>query len=482
MGKFYLTTTIPYVNAEPHIGNTLEFIQADVYARYRRIIGDGVIFSTGTDEHGQKIYQKAIENNEEPQAYVDRFADKVREVTKVLGLSNDRFIRTTDQAHKAAAQEFWKRCEAAGDIYKKQYQIKYCVGCELEKTDSELEHGKCPLHPTLEIQNIDEENYFFRLSKYQDQLLAFYKSNEQFLIPRFRINEMISLIEREGLTDFSISRLKSKMPWGVPVPGDEDQVMFVWFDALVNYISTLGWPKDEATFDAYWPGVQFAGKDQVRQQAVMWQAMLLSAKLPMTKQIFIHGFLSIDGQRISKSLGNVISPFDLVEKYGQDAARYLMLRHVNPYEDTDVSWEKFTEWYNADLANGLGNVASRIMKMAEDNLPEPFVNNTSRELPPDLTDLMNRFEFNKAMDLIWGDKDSDEPWGIQYLDKRINNIEPFKLVKLNPEEGKKEIKFLVAGLYRTAEYLEPFMPDTSVKIKEAILANKKPESLFKRID
>ncbi len=202
MSKFYLTTTIPYVNAEPHIGNTLEFIQADAYARYRRLVGDEVIFSTGTDEHGLKIYQKALENNEEPQAYVDRFAAKVKEVTEVLGLSNDKFIRTTSPEHKAAAQEFWRRCNAAGDIYKKQYKIKYCVGCELEKTDSELEHGKCPLHPTLEIQTIDEENYFFKLSKYQDQLLAFYESNENFLVPRFRLNEMISLIEHEGLQDF----------------------------------------------------------------------------------------------------------------------------------------------------------------------------------------------------------------------------------------------------------------------------------------
>lgn len=474
MSKFYLTTTIPYVNAEPHIGNTLEFIQADAYARYRRLLGDEVIFSTGTDEHGLKIYQKALENNEDPQAYVDRFAAKVQEVTEALGLSNDRFIRTTSPEHKAAAQEFWKLCDAAGDIYKKQYKIKYCVGCELEKTDSELEHGKCPLHPTLEIQNIDEENYFFKLSKYQEQLLRFYKSNESFLIPRFRINEMISLIEHEGLQDFSISRLKSKMPWGVEVPNDTEQVMFVWFDALVNYISTLGWPKDESVFSTFWPGMQFAGKDQVRQQAVMWQAMLLSAKLPMTKQIFIHGFLSIEGQRISKSLGNVISPFDLVEKYGQDAARYLMLRHVNPYEDTDVSWDKFNEWYNAGLANGLGNLVARIMKLAEDNLDAPIARPEPVGFPKEFTDAIDNFEFNKAMDFIWSK--------IQGLDQRINAEEPFKLVKTDAEAGKKLIAELVTELYWIGKYLNPFMPKTNELIKSTILANKKPESLFKRIE
>ena len=471
--KFYLTTTIPYVNAEPHIGNTLEFIQADVYVRYRRLMRDDVVFSTGTDEHGQKIYQKALENNEAPQEYVDRFAEKVRDVTRVLGLSNDRFIRTTDPKHKAAAQEFWKRCDAAGDIYKKQYKIKYCVGCELEKTDSELENGICPLHPSLVVQTIDEENYFFRLSKYQDQLLSFYKEKEDFVIPRFRINEIISLIEREGLQDFSISRLKSKMPWGVPVPGDDEQVMFVWFDALVNYISTLGWPEDEVTFNTYWPGVQFAGKDQVRQQAVMWQAMLLSAKLPMTKQIFIHGFLSVDGQRISKSLGNVISPFDLVDKYGQDAARYLMLRHVSPYEDTDVSWTKFTEWYNAGLANGVGNLASRIMKLAEDNLDAcPVL--ADNALPLEYTTALDGYEFNKAMDYVW--------LQIQHLDQRINTDEPFKVVKVDAEKGKQMIAELVVGLHTVAHLLTPFMPETSEKIKAAVRDNKKPESLFKRLD
>jgi methionyl-tRNA synthetase len=237
MGKFYLTTTLPYVNDRPHIGFALEIVQADAVARFRRLSGDDVFFNFGTDEHGQKIYDKAREAGEEPQAYADRYATTFRELKDALNLSYDAFIRTTDAHHVAAAQEFWRRCAAAGDIYKKNYKIKYCVGCELEKTDSELVDGKCPLHPNLEVQLVEEENYFFKLSKYQERLLELYDSHPDFVVPDFRLNEIRSLIAKDGLQDFSISRLKSKLPWGIPVPGDESQVMYVWFDALINYIS-----------------------------------------------------------------------------------------------------------------------------------------------------------------------------------------------------------------------------------------------------
>lgn len=474
MGKFYLTTTLPYVNAEPHIGFGIEIVQADAIARYRRLMKDEVFFNTGTDEHGQKIYQKAVEAGKDPQQYTDEYAATFVDLKEALNLSYDAFIRTTDPAHKAAAQEFWKRCDAAGDIYKKAYKVKYCVGCELEKTDSELVDGKCPLHPNMEVQVIDEENYFFKFSKYAEKLMQLYEDNPDFVIPQFRLNEIKSLIQKEGLQDFSISRLKSKMAWGVPVPGDEEQVMYVWFDALVSYISTLGWPDDaEGKFKDFWPGIQFAGKDNLRQQTAMWQAMLMSAGLPNTKQIMIHGFVSVDGAKMSKSLGNVISPLDLVKKYGTDATRYIFLRHINPFEDTDVSWAKFDEWYNANLANGLGNLVARIMKLAEDNLDAP-ITAPPVSVPEEYKMALNTFEFHKAMDIVW-DK-------IQLLDQKITIEEPFKVIKADKERGKQLIADLVADLYHISRLLDAPMPDTHQKIKAAILANKKPDNLFARID
>ena len=316
--RLYLTTTLPYVNADPHIGFALEIVHADAYARYRRLSGDEVFFNTGTDEHGVKIYRQALAAKKDPQAFTDEYAAKFDRLKEGLNLSYDNFIRTTDPKHKAAAQEFWKRCEAAGDIYKKAYKIKYCVGCELEKTDSELVDGRCPIHPNLELEIIDEENYFFRFSKYAPFLLKLYEERSDFVLPDFRFNEIQKFVER-GLEDFSISRLKEKMPWGVPVPGDDSQVMYVWFDALVNYISAIGWPSDEETFNSWWPVTQFAGKDQIRQQAAMWQAMLKSAGLSPSKQIIIHGFITSGGAKMSKSLGNVINPFSIVDEYGTDA-------------------------------------------------------------------------------------------------------------------------------------------------------------------
>ncbi len=472
MAKFYITTTLPYVNSEPHIGFGLEVVQADALARYRRLMGDEVFFNTGTDEHGQKIYEKAQQAGKDTQTYVDQFASTFEALKQSLNLSYDAFIRTTSPAHKAAAQEFWRRCDASGDIYKKAYQVKYCVGCELEKSDSELVHGECPLHPGKQLELRDEENYFFRLSKYQDKLLALY-SQEGFLIPQFRINEMTSLITREGLQDFSISRPASKMSWGVPVPGDESHVMYVWFDALVNYISTLGWPTDPK-WQEFWPGVQVAGKDQVRQQACMWQAMLMSAGVLTTKQIFIHGFINVAGVKMSKSLGNFVQPIELVSKYGTDAVRYYLLRHINPTEDSEFSIEKFEEAYNAGLANGLGNLVARIMKLAEDNLDGPIAKPDVQPFPDALNEAMGKFEFNKAMDYIWH--------RIQLLDQRITTEAPFSLIKSDPVAGKALIADLVTELYWIGRYLNPFMPATNELIKSTILANKKPESLFARID
>jgi len=359
---FYITTTLPYVNADPHIGFALEIVQADIVARWRRLQGKEVVFNTGTDEHGQKIQDAAAKAGMDPKAYCDEYAAKFDALKQSLDLTYTHFIRTTDDRHVAAAQEFWKRCDAAGDIYKKQYQVKYCVGCELEKTDSELVEGKCPIHPKLEIENRDEENYFFRWSKYQEALLKHYEANPGFVVPEHRLNEIRSFVA-SGLQDFSISRLKEKMSWGVPVPGDEAHVMYVWFDALVNYISTLGWPTSE-DFKRFWPGTQVAGKDNLRQQSAMWQGMLLSAGVPLSERIFIHGFITADGQKMSKSLGNVVNPHDLVAQYGTDTVRYY-LASLPAYEDGDYTKERFEETYTAKLVNGIGNLAARTATMVE---------------------------------------------------------------------------------------------------------------------
>ena len=477
---FYLTTTLPYVNAEPHIGFALEIVQADAIARYRALMGDEVFFNTGTDEHGLKIFRKAEEEGKDPQAYVDHFAARFKELREKLDLFPGlTFIRTTDAKHKAAAQEFWRRCLANGDIYKKDYEVKYCVGCELEKTDSELENGRCPIHPNLEIEIIREENYFFRWSKYQKPLEDFYAARPDFVVPDFRFNEIKAFVAR-GLEDFSISRLKEKMPWGIPVPDDENQVMYVWFDALINYISTVDWPQDRARFERFWGtqeapnGIQVAGKDQVRQQAAMWQAMLLSAGLPTSKQIIIHGFITVNGQKMSKSLGNVVHPFSLVEEYGTDAVRYFLLRHIHPFEDSDFTMERFKEAYNAGLANGLGNLASRIMTLAEKHLPGPIEIPAPAEFPEEYTRPFEAYNYNGAMEYVWK--------RIQELDQRIEKEEPFKLIKTDEAAGKKLIAELATELYWIARLLNPFMPATNAKLKEAIRANRKPENLFPRKD
>ncbi len=465
---FYITTTLPYVNALPHIGYALELVHSDIIARYKRLSGHEVFFNTGTDEHGQKIYQKAKEEGKDTQEYVDEYAARFLELKNVLNLSYDNFIRTTDPRHKRAAGEFWKRCEKNGDIYKKNYKLKYCVGCELEKSDSELENDRCPLHPKMPIEIREEENYFFRFSKYGEKLLSFYRDNPDFVLPKTRLNEISSFIER-GLSDFSVSRLKEKMPWGVEVPGDEKHIMYVWFDALVNYISALGWPENESNFKKWWPGTQMAGKDNLRQQSAMWVAMLLSAGLLPPKQIVIHGFITSGGEKMSKSLGNVVDPVSISKEYGTDALRYYLAREITPFEDGDFTDERFKEAYNANLANGLGNLVSRIMKMAVSAGVKAETSATN-EMPE--SEFLEKFEINKAMDEVWGK--------IQALDSHIQKTEPWKKIKIDEKAGKEDIKYLLGELFSIGLSLRPFLPETADKIKKIIEENKMPEPLFLR--
>ena len=472
--KFYITTTLPYVNAEPHIGFALEIIQADVIARYRTQLGDEVFFNTGTDEHGLKIYQKALEEKNDPQTYCDEYAAKFDLLKTKLNLSYNNFIRTTDKHHIEACQEFWKRCEKNGDIYKKNYKTKYCVGCELEKTDSELIDGKCPIHLNREIEIIEEENYFFRFSKYQQPLLDLYDKNKNFVIPTHRQKEIYNFV-KNGLQDFSISRLKTKMPWGVPVPGDSEHIMYVWFDALINYISCLGWPENEKKFKEFWPGLQVAGKDNLRQQTAMWQAMLLSAGLLTSKQVFIHGFINLAGQKISKSSGITLpNPIELVDKYGIDAVRYYLLRGIPSAEDGDFSVEKFEELYNADLANGIGNLVARVLTLAnkfEIRNPKPEINkefiNLIEKNKKNSAKLIERFEFNRTLEEIW----KLVSFSNEYIDKEKpwSNSEPEPII-LN----------LLYCISEIAELIKPFLPETSEKIKKQLKSNK-PEILFPRL-
>lgn len=465
----YLTTTLPYVNADPHIGFALEIVQADALARTWRAQGDEVFFSTGTDEHGQKILEAATKAGQEPQAYVDHYAAEFEKLKQALDLSYDAFIRTTSPGHVRAAQEMWRRCEAKGDIYKKTYSGLYCVGCEAFKTDKELVDGKCPLHSNLELETISEENYFFRFSKYAEPLLAYLERSDT-IIPEWRRSEAINFV-KGGLEDFSISREKARLSWGIPVPGDEEQVMYVWFDALTDYISTLGWPEDrEGSFKKFWEEgttLQVAGKDQVRFQSLIWQAMLLSADIKNTDTVFYHGFITSGGQKMSKSLGNVINPLDLVAKYGTDATRYLLLRHVSPAEDSDLTLEAIHDHYTAHLVNGLGNVVARVMQLAEKNLSGPVALTESTHEP------VLDYRFNDAMDRIWS--------RVSDIDQAVAEQRPFEVVKTDPEAGRAMITMLVQKLYVIGTVLRPYMPATSEKILQAVKENKKPENLFPRL-
>jgi methionyl-tRNA synthetase len=471
----YLTTTLPYVNASPHMGHALEFVQGDTLARHWRLLGHEVFFNMGVDEHGQKIARKADEVGMARQAYVDKYAAEFNTLTTALNLSYDSFIRTTDSAHKVAAQHIWQLCNEAGDIYKKKYRGLYCVGCEAFKTESDLVDGKCPEHQVAP-EEIEEENYFFKLSKYQSYLEE-YLSQTGVVVPEFRRQEALHFVRR-GLEDVSISREKSRMDWGIDVPGDSEHVMYVWFDALTNYISCLGWPKDtEGKFVQFWQNgqsLQLAGKDQIRFQSILWQAMLKSAGVPPTDVIFYHGFINSGGHKMSKSLGNTIDPYALVERYGTDATRYIMLRHVHPTDDSDLTWEKMDGYYTDNLVNGLGNLVARVMKMAETNLSAPIEQPSVSEVPAEYLAALDRFDFMSAADVVWQK--------IGALDERITETEPFKLVKTDLPAAQAIISELVHGLYIIGQILEPLMPDTSSVIKTAVIENKKPENLFARLE
>ena len=470
-GKFYLTTAIPYVNAEPHIGFALEIVQADVIARFQRLLGKDVFFLTGSDENSLKNVQAAEEQKISTQELVDRNSKKFKDLKKILNLSFDDFIKTTEKRHIEGAQKFWLNCKKE-DIYKKKYKGLYCVGCEAFYNKRDFIDGKCPEHNT-KPEIIEEENYFFKLSKYQDFLKDLISKDKIKITPKIRKNEVLAFIER-GLEDFSISRSKKRVKnWGISVPNDPKQIIYCWFDALANYITALNWQNNGSLFKKYWPAdIHFIGKGISRFHAIYWPAILKSAYLPLPKEIFVHGYITIDGEKISKSLGNTISPNKLVKKYSIDAVRYYLLREIPAYGDGDFSNQRFKEVYNADLANGLGNLIARVAKLCERSSFE--FKESKIKIKENYKKDLNNFKFDSVIKNIWEE--------IRSLDHYLDKKEPWKIRE--EKELKNVLQETIDNIRQIAYELQPFLPETSLKIKEQFkkpkIESRKP--LFPRID
>ncbi len=471
----FISTAIPYVNSQPHVGFAMELVHADALARSRRLAGEEVFFVNGTDENGLKNVQAAASAGEPVAQFVARHAQEFQELGRELEISSDYFIRTSaDPLHWQGAEKLWQA--TSHDIYKKAYRGLYCVGCEEFKTEAELVNGRCVEHPDRELEVVEEENYFFRLSQYEQQLKELISSDQLRIHPSSRKNEMLAFIER-GLEDFSISRSRARAgEWGISVPGDNSQVMYVWYDALSNYINALGYADDSEQFKKFWQRgnerLHVIGKGITRFHALYWPALLLSAGLALPTTLVVHGYVTSGGQKMSKSLGNVINPFDLIKEYGAEAVRYYLLRHVHPSEDSDITLEKFKEAYNANLANGLGNLVSRVMKLAQTYLPVDTEKKSFSLLRPyDL--YLENFEINKALDAVWQE--------ISDIDLFIQQTEPFKKIKTDPKLGTELILVAISRLYKIGYWLEPFMPKTSAKIMQLIKDHEMPdEPLFAR--
>jgi methionyl-tRNA synthetase len=467
--KFYVTTTIPYANAPPHIGFALEIITADVLARWHRLKGEDVFFLTGTDEHGSKNYQAAKSQGLTAKEFVDKNSAFFRELTKVLNISNDYFIRTTDKkVHWPGVVEIWKLLEKKGDIYKKKYTGFYCSGCERFVTEKDLVNGKCPDHPNLKIQEISEENYFFKLSKYSDKIKKAITSGKYKMIPEKWKNDFLALIE-EGLTDISFSREKKHLPWGIPVPGDDNQVMYIWPDALTNYLTGIGFPKEK--YKKYWPAdVHVVGKDMPRFHAGIWPGMLLSAGLELPKNLIVHGFLTVDGQKMSKSLGNVVAPLELAKKYTVDSIRYYLLRTIPFGDDGDFSEKALVDRHNNELADKLGNLVSRVASLIEKNGIEKTENKLIKKLKEkQIEKHMENFEFDKSLNEIFAFIDACN----EYVQEK----------KIWETKDKKALFELKESILKIAELLSPFISESAEKIKKQFSAKeiKKGEILFKKI-
>ncbi|MCK5096241.1 MAG: methionine--tRNA ligase, partial [Candidatus Pacebacteria bacterium] len=491
--SFYITTPIYYTNGSPHVGHAYSSTITDIFARYHREIGDNTFFLTGNADHGDKIRRAAEALNMSPQAFTDANSNKFKDLYKKLNISYDDFIRNSDKdRHWPGAQELWRVMERSGDIYWKAYEGLYCVGCEKFVTKKDLVDGKCPDHDKIP-ETVKEENYFFKLSKYTDQIRALIADDEIHILPASRKAELLAFID-SGLEDISFSRPENAILWGIPVPDDDkNQMMYVWCEELSNYISALGYgTSDKSMFDMYWPAdLHIVGKDILRFHAIVWPAMLLSAGLALPKTILAHGMIISGGKKMSKTIGNVIDPHEYIDTYGVDAFRYYLAREISPFEDGDFTKDKFIEVYNANLANGLGNLVSRTLKMAE----KYFDGNVSRKMTTDVplrirreslsgTDDLGGYsipytiqkdilpQYQKKMDAFDIQKASDVAWElIGILDGYITDHEPFKLIKKDPEKTENILWNVLFGISVIADMIAPIMPKTSKEIKKVIAAH-----------
>lgn len=466
--NYFIATAIPYANDKPHIGHAMDFVYADVLARYNRSLGKEVIFSIGTDEHGTKIAEKAAENSLSPQAYADQIVPQWKAFAELAHISHDRFIRTTEDSHIARVQVIWQKL---GDyIYKGNFEGWYCGGCEEYKTDTVVKDtgGACPDHNRA-YDKLIEENYFFKLSAFQPQLTECLEKGYTEVLPSYRSKEMLNQI-KDGLQDISISRPKQKLDWGIDVPGDDTHVMYVWFEALMNYITVLGYPEHQDYKD-YWPAqVQVIGKDITRFHAIIWPAILIGLGAPLPKTLYSHGHVTCEGKKMSKTLGNVVDPVEVINKYGVDAVRYFLSRHIPSYDDGDFSIERFEAVYNGELANELGNAVSRVASMIT-KYQEGVIGSVKDELhdPTDYQDALAACRFDRALDIVWQ--------RVQELNKYIEIEQPWALAKTDTDHLKEVLEYSASSLLEIAKLAAPFMPSSS-----AIITNTFASGVIKPLD
>jgi len=454
--KKYITTAIPYINGQPHIGHAMDYLLADVWARYEKQQNNEVRYCAGTDEHGAKVEQKAAETGVSPQEFVDGLVPSFQELIKKLNASNTDFVRTTDVEHKRRVQEIWQKLDKAGLIYKDTYEGWYCVGCEGYVTETEAKEANytCKDHQKS-LEKLSEDNYYLKVSKYTDEIRDFIKKA---VVPEFRGRELLELI-KDGAKDVSISRPKDKLSWGISVPNDDTQTMYVWIDALSNYITALDYPDNGWSAD-FWPAdVQVIGKDILRFHAIIWPAMLLGLGLELPKNLLVHGHVLTGGTKMSKSLGNVVDPLAIIDKYGAEAFRYYFARHIPTFDDGDFTVDKFEAAYNGELANDLGNLVSRTA-----NMVKRFVGGSTTVSENFSWD---KSEFEKHMSNFRFDLALENAWRLtHHLNQYIDEKKPWELNKAKSNELSEVMSYLVAGLIELSKLLVPFLPDTSAKIKE----------------